>query len=234
MLKKILFVVLIIIVIFGAWRLMRHASQSSKKTSQQQASFNKSLYPTDKPGSIWWIVNKKRPLSQDYAPDDLVAPNVTQRLSGGDETQVSQKAAKPLEDLVNDAGRADLSLMLVSGYRSYALQVTVYNQNLSQLGQTEADRISAHPGTSEHQTGLAVDLGRTDRQCELEACFADTAEGKWLAAHAYEYGFIIRYQKGKEATTGYQYEPWHFRYVGKELAAELHRTNQTMEEFFGL
>lgn len=231
-----MFVIIILVaVVFGTWLLTnREQTEQPSQNKPEQGTFDKSLYPIDQPGSIWQIVNKNRALTEGYVPNDLVTPAVPTRTATGDESQVSQKIAGALEALITDAGEAGHSLMLVSGYRSYDLQVSVYNRNVSELGQTEADKVSARPGTSEHQTGLAADVGRPDRHCELEECFGETPEGQWVLAHAHEYGFIIRYLRGKESITGYQYEPWHLRYVGPELANELHQTGQTMEEFFGL
>lgn len=211
---------------------------STKKTTQTTPpSFNKKLYSTDTPGSIWWVVNKKRPLNPvNYAPPDLVTPNVPLRLSAANsEMHVSGQMAPALEQLFAAAKKDGVNLMLASGYRSYQLQVAVYNQNVAQLGQAGADEVSAHPGTSEHQTGLAADLEPTSRKCEIDVCFADTPEGKWLVANSYKYGFIIRYQKDKESVTGYNYEPWHVRYIGTDLSMEMHKEGiTTLEEFFGL
>jgi D-alanyl-D-alanine carboxypeptidase len=125
--------------------------------------------------------------------------------------------------------------MLSSGYRSYDYQVGLYNGYVKSQGQATADTQSARPGYSEHQTGLAVDIEPASKKCELDACFADTPEGKWLVANAYKYGFILRYTQDKTAVTGYAYEPWHFRYVGTPLATEMHNQNvATLEEFFNL
>jgi len=111
----------------------------------------------------------------------------------------------------------------------------VYNNNVRQFGQNGADTQSARPGYSEHQTGLAVDLGSTNRTCEIADCFAGTREGEWLAANAHTYGFVLRYSLHAEKTVGYKYEPWHFRFVGRELANEIHkRDNEPLETFFGL
>lgn len=234
--KKVIFMIIILVAIMlGTWFLVdREQAGRPGQDRPGQSTFDKSLHSLDQPGSIWWIVNKNRPLPADYVPGDLVTPNVPKRTAGGDESQVSQKIAQPLEKLIHDASATGHNLMLVSGYRSYDLQVSIYNRHVSQLGQTEADRVSARPGTSEHQTGLAADVGRPDRHCELEVCFGDTPEGQWVLANAHKYGFVIRYPKGKESVTSYQYEPWHLRYVGKDLAGELKRTELTMEEFFGL
>ena len=112
-------------------------------------------------------------------------------------------------------------------------QDSVYKKEVATYGQAKADTQSAKPGYSEHQTGLAIDVGGGG--CGIEDCFGETAEGKWLASNAYSYGFIIRYQAGKESITGYRAEPWHIRYVGTELSVEMNNTGiQTLEEFFNI
>ena len=105
-----------------------------------------------------------------------------------------------------------------------------YSNYVKTYGQAAADTFSAKPGHSEHQTGLAVDLTTADQYCRLERCFGDTAAGKWLAANTPAYGFILRYPDGKEAATGYTYEPWHFRYVGPEFAKALVESGLTLDE----
>lgn len=202
-----------------------------------ESGFNKQLHSIEKPGSIWWLVSKVRPISPiDYAPDDLVTPSIPLRSSvGSGEMRLRKEASDNLEEMIKDAKKINIDLLLVSGYRSYQTQVSVYNGWVQTYGQSGADKVSARPGTSEHQTGLAVDLGAITRSCELEVCFADLPEGKWLGTNAHRYGFIVRYRAGKESVTGYQYEPWHLRYVGEDLAAEMHSQNiQTLEEFFGV
>ncbi|HTE57451.1 MAG TPA: M15 family metallopeptidase [Verrucomicrobiae bacterium] len=239
--KKKLIIVLIIVALIIAGlvaigkRVKTAEDTKESPTNAQQSGFNKSQHSLDQAGSIWWVVNKSRPVGNSYAPDDLVIPDIPIRSGAGtDERRVSQKIAVPLQQLVAAAKQNGVNLLLASGYRSYDLQQTVYAQNVKQLGQAEADKVSAKPGTSEHQTGLSLDIGATNRKCEIDICFADTPEGQWVAQHAHEYGFTIRYLQSKENKTGYSYEPWHLRYVGPELAAELKKTGQTMEEFFGL
>jgi D-alanyl-D-alanine carboxypeptidase len=121
-----------------------------------------------------------------------------------------------------------LNIWICSGFRSYAYQQNLYNRYVARDGKAEADRYSARPGHSEHQTGLAMDVNSVGQS------FAYTSEGKWLAAHAHEYGFIIRYPKGKEDITGYMYEPWHIRYVGVEIAKEITEAGITFEEYMGV
>lgn len=206
-------------------------------SSQTAKEFNKSARSLSDSNSIWVIVNKKRPLQPtSYEPSDRVTPNVPLRLkNGGTEMTLRQAAAEALEQMVNDAKKDGIQLMLASGYRSFGYQDNLYKGYVARQGQTAADTQSARAGYSEHQTGLAADVEPLDRNCEIEECFADTAEGKWVAARAHHYGFIIRYPKDKQHITGYIYEPWHLRYVGTELASEIAKTpGQTLESFFGL
>ncbi len=172
------------------------------------------------------VVNKHTPLSPlDYAPTDLV--NV------GNGQQLRAAAASAYQQLVNGASAAGYALLPSSGYRSYATQVQTHNHWRNQYGAEYAERISARPGYSEHQTGLAIDVMPSSGQCRLEVCFGTLPEGKWVAANAHKYGFIIRYPQGQEAVTGYSYEPWHLRYVGVEAATSIKSAGQTMEAFYG-
>ena len=196
--------------------------------------FNKNANSTTDSESIWFIANKHSALPTSYEPTDLTVLNVPLRLSSKEmQMQIRKVAASDLTQLFTDAKSAGLQLQFGSGYRSAAYQKVLYDGYVQSMGKTEADRSSARPGHSEHQTGLALDFTRIDSKCHLEACFADTAEGIWLAANAYKYGFILRYTSDKEQVTGYMFEPWHYRYVGKDLAAEMHDKNiKTLEEFF--
>jgi D-alanyl-D-alanine carboxypeptidase len=212
------------------------ASAGNSVTSQSTPAFNKNQYSLTDPYSIWVVVNKPLPLKPiDYAPSDLVAPDVPLRVPGNESMKVRKAPAAALEKMFADAKAAGLNLMLASGYRSYSYQVGLYNGYMKSQGQASADQTSARPGHSEHQTGLAADIEPASKVCELEICFGQLPEGKWLAENAYKYGFIIRYTEDKVAVTGYEYEPWHVRYVGASLAAELQKTGvKTLEEFFGV
>ena len=210
------------------------ASTSSQSKTSNQVMFNKSLYPTDEASSLWVVVNKGRILPATYVPTNLVVPNIPLRLSSTNpEMHLRQDAAVALEKMAATAKNDGINLMLASGYRSYDEQVIVYNGFVKTDGKVAADASSARPGHSEHQTGLAADLEPTSRQCEVEVCFESTPEGKWLEANSYKYGFIIRYHKNTQSLTGYEYEPWHVRYVGENLANQLKNGSQTLEQFFG-
>ena len=236
--KKIIFVLVVLTTIVGvaSWKTDVFDKLLSSSGSKSQPVFNKKHYSLDDPKSIWVIVNKTRQLeTSSYVPGDLVQPEVSLRKgSGSSEMKLRKSAASAIEKLFAAAEKSDFKLALASGYRSYALQVQTYNSEVKAFGQKIADKESARPGYSEHQTGWAADIGPTSGKCVVLACFADTPEGKWLAANAHRFGFIIRYPKGLENIVGYAFEPWHLRYVGNDLAAEVNKSDQTLEEFFNL
>jgi len=198
-------------------------TQTAKNTPP---AFNKKAHRINDPSSIWVVVNKTRPLSPlNYAPGDLVPV--------GNNQQMRSEAATALADLITGAKNEGLIIQADSGYRSYAYQISVYDKEVQNNGQAVADSESARPGFSEHQTGFAVDVGGGG--CNIDNCFADTAEGKWVAANAYKYGFIVRYTAEKQSITGYRAEPWHIRYIGTDLSNEMRKQGvTTLEEFFGL
>jgi zinc D-Ala-D-Ala carboxypeptidase len=195
-------------------------------------AFDRSAKSLDDPASMWVVVNKQRPLSQiDYTPVDLRRADVPAVF----EPQLRAEAADAVERLVAAASADGVALQSQSAFRSHETQRRVYAGWVAKLGQTAADLTSARPGHSEHQTGLAIDFSAVPANCSLDQCFAETAQGRWLAANAWRFGFHLRYPDGATAITGYEFEPWHYRYVGVELATELHETGiRTLEEFFGL
>lgn len=143
---------------------------------------------------------------------------------------LTKETIDSFNEMKADSQSIGLNLYISSGYRSYTYQEKLYNNYVSQDGKEQADTYSARPGHSEHQTGLAFDLNTIDDS------FANTPEGQWVKDNCYKYGFIIRYPKGKEKETGYQYESWHLRYVGKDLALKLYNNGNwiTLEEHFNL
>lgn len=160
------------------------------------------------------IVNKQHPLPKNYAPGE------------------NKTARKAFNQMATAARKSGHRLTAFSTYRSYSRQQVLYANYKKRDGQKKADRYSARAGYSEHQTGLGFDIGDARYPKHYaEDSFAKTKAAKWLAAHAHEYGFILRYPKGKEKITGYMYESWHFRYVGKSLAKKIHDKNVTLEEY---
>ncbi|WP_309121033.1 M15 family metallopeptidase [Paenibacillus sp.] len=182
-------------------------------------------------GELAVVVNKEHPLPAGYAPSDLVAPDIPFVFEGEHEKRLLRDmAAREIEKLFEAAEEDGVQLYGVSGYRSYETQKALYSFNVRTKGEAHAARYSALPGTSEHQTGLALDVSSASVDYKLVPAFADTEEGRWLVRHAHLYGFVIRYPSGKEDITGYAYEPWHLRYVGRPAALSAHTYDLTLEE----
>ena len=156
------------------------------------------------------IVNKRYSVPKEYNPG------------------VNEEAEKALNSMQQDAKNVGFELPLLSGFRSYQRQTELYNSYVKKHGEEKANTFSAKPGYSEHQTGLAFDIG------QLEYSFGNTPSGKWLAENAHKYGFIIRYLKGKEDITGYVYEPWHVRYLGVDIATKVKESGLSLEEYLGI
>ena len=163
------------------------------------------------------IVNKKYPLPKTYNKGE------------------DPKARAAFEKMAAAAKPEGFELVAFSGFRSYEYQTTLYTNYVKRDGQEQADRYSARPGYSEHQTGLAFDIGELGKEdLWLTSEFGETPAGQWLLDHAHEYGFILRYPKGKEDITGFMYESWHFRYLGVELATKVKNKGVTLEEYLEL
>jgi D-alanyl-D-alanine carboxypeptidase len=142
------------------------------------------------------------------------------------------EAAGALEILFSAAESENITLYAISGYRSFKRQYDIFTTNVRKQGLEHTKQYSAIPGYSEHQTGLAIDVSAKSNNNRLDVSFAETLEGKWLADNAYLFGYIIRYPEGKSEITGYSYEPWHIRYVGKVLSTYLYENDLTLEEYY--
>ena len=160
--------------------------------------------------------------------EGILLVNKTYHLPKNYDPKVNKEALKNLKKMQADAKALGLNIPLISGYRSYETQERLYNKYVKKDGEKKANTYSAKPGESEHQTGLAFDIGSVDRS------FANTIEAKWLAENAYLYGFIVRYPKGKTDITGYIYEPWHVRYLGEKKAKDVYLSGLTLEEYLGV
>nr|WP_234032995.1 M15 family metallopeptidase [Paenibacillus faecalis] len=210
--------------------VMMKRSESSLQATAREENGKQVVMNED---SMTVIVNKDRSLPEGYEPDDLVEPDVPFSFDEPHEKRKMRKeAAEALEKLFAAAEAEGIELRAVSGYRSYDRQKSVYESHVATKGEEEASRISAVPGTSEHQTGLTIDVSSPSVGNMLEQAFGETEEGKWLAENAPKYGFIIRYLQGREDITGYVYEPWHIRYVGEDLAPDIAESGLTLEEYF--
>ncbi|MEK4713187.1 M15 family metallopeptidase [Sporosarcina sp. FSL K6-5500] len=163
------------------------------------------------------LANKKYPLPATYAPGE------------------DKKARGAFERMAAEAKLTGFNLNAFSTYRSFEYQTTLYERYVARDGEKAADTYSARPGYSEHQTGLAFDIGEVNfEQHFASSSFGETEAGKWVAANAHRFGFVMRYPVGKEQITGYMHESWHFRYVGLEIADEIFKKNLTLEEYLGV
>ena len=181
--------------------------------------FYSNMIDTDLSDGYLIICNKYHKLKEDYVPN-LVS------LSSYGGGQMEKVAAEHFKQMSDDAKKEGVDIHNISGYRSYSTQKNLYNSYVNRDGKTKADTYSARAGTSEHQTGLATDIN------SLSVSFDKTDAFKWLSKNAFKYGFILRYPKGKEFITGYMYEPWHYRYVGIDVAKIIYEKNITYEEYY--
>ena len=200
--------------------------------------FDPPKYSIDEADSIWVVVNKQRQISPlRYKPENLVFPAFPRpKVQNPFGLQLREEAALATVELAA-AMRADGkgTLILNSGFRTYNTQKALYDRTKETRGLAVAEKLSARPGHSEHQLGLAADFSARGQGCVILVCFGNTEAGRWLEENAHDYGFILRYPKGYRAITGFQYEPWHFRYVGVELATEMKTKGiKTLEEFWEL
>lgn len=183
------------------------------------------MHETNNLNKINILVNKHNYLKEDYVPENLKSLSSTYALSN---MKMVEEAANAFESLSKDASKENYKIIAMSTYRSYEYQVDLYNKYVKSDGKDAADTYSGRPGNSEHQTGLAVDVYN---QTETYTNFEKTEEYDWMQENAYKYGFILRFPKGKENETGYEFESWHYRYVGKDIAKYIHKHNITLEEY---
>lgn len=193
-------------------------------------------YPSDIKGvtrsgdDLLVLVNKEYQLPSTYAPSDLVSASLS-GIRKGESFMLRNILINDLKELVNDAKADGIDLSIRSGYRSYATQQSTYNYWVSYNGGSinAADKISARPGHSHHQLGTAVDFSSAEIQDGLGGSFGSTKASVWLADNAWKYGFAIGYPYGYESVTGYSYESWHYRYIGKTYAQEMHSNGMILE-----
>ena len=175
------------------------------------------------------IANKYFELGMEFTPEDLVDVPITHRYS--DRVQLTREAYDAFMEMWNAAhDEQDIYLILASGYRSAKEQKEVYDEYDKSYGREFADNVAARPGYSEHQTGLAIDV--YSKECASAKTFKDSKTYAWLIENSYKYGFILRYPENKKSLTGYNYESWHYRYLGKDLAKKVHDSGLTYDEYY--
>lgn len=210
-------------------RYINYYNKKNKNTSDIIKEVNSNLdyefytniQKTDMSKENLIIANKYYQLDKNYVPEDLVT------IEGNE--QAKKEVADAYNQMKEDAAKMGLELSITSGYRSYETQSILYNRYKNENGLEWADSYSARPGHSEHQTGLALDI--TSNRSNFDT-FENTKEYTWLIENAYKYGFFLRYPESEEYVTGYHYESWHYRYVGKEIAKQIHDLGITYEEYY--
>ena len=191
----------------------------------QKDEFYTNIKIINNPDSLDVLVNKNNKLPENYVPDNLEILDTKYSY----ENKLLRKEAKQMfEKLSSDASNIGYKIIATSTYRSYEYQSNLYNYYVKEKGLEYADLCSARPGHSEHQTGLAVDVEGSNNSYDD---FEKSIEFNWMKKNAHKYGFILRYPKGKEHITGFKYEPWHYRYVGIEIATIIYNKNITFEEY---
>ena len=179
---------------------------------------------------LFILVNKNNKLAIDYEPNTLVDSDIAFE-EYIDCKQLDERTSNAAKEMFNAALKENINLIAISGYRSYSVQQNLYNSRVEVKGIEKTRQYTAEPGASEHQTGLAIDIVCNDYPY-LDEEFENTDAFKWLFNNCYKYGFILRYQKGKEDITGYNYEPWHFRYIGDvDIAKDIMERGICFEEF---
>lgn len=207
-------------------------SLSSNYNQDVAAQFS---FVTNDPSSIYVMLNKKNSLPEGYKPANLVVPNIDFPFSHDTPKKYMRaEAASALEKLFEAAKLQGHQLYGISGYRSYETQKSLYEMYVKKDGKEAADRYSSKPGYSEHQSGLVMDISSKAGGFDLQESFGELEEGKWVAQNAHKYGFIVRYLKDKVHITGYDYEPWHLRYVGEDVANYMFENNLCYEEFYDI
>lgn len=226
----------------------RNASVTSSAASSAESSavskVSGALTSEMQTGGLLMLVNAKNPLPSDYAPT-LSTVSKSDYISADKDNHFDSRAAPHLSQMISNARAAGVNLVIISGYRSMAYQTSNFDRKVSQYraqgygtsaASSKAATLVAPPGTSEHESGLAADIASSDwykKNADLTAAFDQTAAFAWMDKHAAAYGFVLRYPKGKTEITGIEYEPWHWRYVGKENAEKMNSQGVCLEEYDG-
>lgn len=188
--------------------------------------FYQNIKLVENPDDLLVLVNKNNQLTSSYIPKNL--ESISLKYANSDK-YLQKEAKEAFEKLSDDASNLGYRIVAISAYRDYNYQNELFNYYVKEKGLEYALNCSAKPGHSEHQTGLAVDVEGENKDYDQ---FESTKEFDWIKDNAHKYGFILRYPKGKEHITGFKYEPWHYRYVGKDIAKYIYENNLTLEEYF--
>lgn len=213
----------------------QEAASSGGESGRASPNASQETVQQSKEGSSEYLilVNKTHGIGKNYEPKDLETAKPVADDRAGEYQKLRKAVSKAFSRLSKGAKAKGYVIKLTTGFRPYDYQKTLYKQYIQADGKKKAEQYSAKPGYSEHQTGLSADVSSPSVDYELTRRYGKTKEGRWLAKNAHKYGFIIRYPKGREDLTGYEYEPWHIRYVGKDAAKEIYEQGITLEEYLG-
>lgn len=218
---KLLIIMLCLVLVGCSAQDNESEHKDSKNHEKQQSNNSENKHPKEVKHGVTYI-------------DDILIVNKDISLPEHFDPGENKEARDALQKLLNDGNNRGFQLSNASGFRSYQSQEQLFDQYVQRDGEEAANNYSAKPGHSEHQTGLTYDIVSENTDTNFKTSFGKTKEGQWLKDNAYKYGFIIRYPKNKTHITGYQYEPWHIRYVGKDTAKKLYKSNETLEEYLNL
>lgn len=230
--NKVIIAVVIAVIIFTGYSLLASKEKDTYADTNEIESNQEEVKEEPEHIRSEYIEGEK-PL---YV-DGILVVNKDYGLPRNYETDTGREDSEAMEAFkeMKEAARKDgIIINIRSGYRSYYTQVDLYNSYVRRDGKAAADRYSARPGFSEHQTGLVLDITTGNTSRSIGTWFDDTPQAEWLYENAYKYGFILRYPQGKEDITGYMYESWHYRYIGKEHSKKFNMNNLTLEEYLGL
>ena len=239
--RGILCTLLCTAVIFGAVGCGKggDGQESTQKNAENTASEEtmdpkkKAQLQQDQENGLFILVNKdeENHLDPAYVPEDLEPIRYFAEDRNKYTRFMRAEAADAFHRLVEAAAEEGIDIVMTTAYRSYEFQQILWDNYVAQKGEEEANKTSARPGESEHQTGLAADLSTSEIDYRNSSDFADTEAGRWVAEHAHEFGFILRYPQDKTEITGYSYEPWHIRYVGLTAAEDIYENGLALEEY---
>lgn len=208
-----------------------HHEEGMVPGTTTQSAIDSSSLSNDIKNGLLILVNKQHAVDKEYKPSDLTAIKYYAQDRSPNSRYMRAEAADAFNKMSEAAAKEGYTIVVTTAYRSYDFQKSLYDSYVKNSGQAAADRFSAQPGKSEHQTGLSADVSSPSVNYQLTKDYINTPEGKWLNDNAHKFGFIIRFPEGKEAITGYMYEPWHVRYVGQTAATEIYQKGITLEEY---
>ena len=231
--KILMMVVSGLFMMIGIITMVSAGAEAAPLNEDSVPAFYQDIIQVENPDSLSVLVNKNYSLPEDYEPEDLVFLDVPLYNNdvNNEGNYLRKEAADALKELFIAAKEEGYDLIARSGYRSYETQVSLYNRYVQQDGVEAADQYSARPGHSEHQTGLTIDITSESVHEGLTEAFGETEEGEWVAQNAHRFGYIIRYPQNRVSETGYQYEPWHLRYVGVKIATEIYEDQLILEDY---